>query len=278
MARAWCRLADGTCRWSTRASSTSTWRCARRRACSTSATWARSSWRGRTRSRRVQKISVERRGKIERRPGAVFGADDAGRHVRRRPARVSPRHRALPARGQCRQHRQGVQMDRRARAPGWRRRGRQFELAVCAARGAGARKQSGIVQQLTSVDLASHQVLLVCARRSGQRAQHHLPHRLHGRGRLRAVHSAGIRRARVECDPRRGRRSGDRARRPWRARHAAPRGGNASVRSGYRRDDDRPRGRSRLDCRLEKERLHRQGCARRSRSAPGQRASSSGSK
>ena len=46
-------------------------------------------------------------------------------------------------------------MDCRARAAGGRCRGRQLELAVCAARGAGARPPSGSFRRLTTVDLAS---------------------------------------------------------------------------------------------------------------------------
>ena len=121
----------------------------------------------------------------------------------------------------------------------------------------------GIVQQLTTVDLASIKYYWFAHGEVGERAQHHLPNRLHGRRRLRAVHSAGIGRARVEYDPRGGRRGWHRAGRPGRARHAAPRGGNAPVRSGHRRDHDRARGRSRMDRRLEESRLHRQGRARR---------------
>ena len=85
----------------------------------------------------VQKISTNDAGKTERRAGAVFGADDAGGNVRRRPSRVSPCERSLPARGERRQHRESVQVDRRARAARRRRRRRQLELAVCTARRAG---------------------------------------------------------------------------------------------------------------------------------------------
>ena len=49
-ARAWSNSAAGTCPSSTPASPTSTWRCARAPGCSTSATWARSSWPAPTRS------------------------------------------------------------------------------------------------------------------------------------------------------------------------------------------------------------------------------------
>ena len=110
----------------------------------------------------------------------------------------------------------------------------------------------GIVQALTSVDLAGIKYLLVCPRRSGRSTQHHLAHRLYGRGRLRTVYSSCVCRARLECHPRRRRRSGNRPRRPWRARYATPRGGHASVGAGHRRDDDRPRGGFGLDRRLEK--------------------------
>ena len=148
-----------------------------------------------------------------------------------------------------------------------RRRGRQLQLAIRAARGAragGARNRSGTHDRRSRID----QVLLVRARRGRGRSKHHLAHRLHRRGRLRALHSAGVGRTRLEHDPRDGRRRWHRARRPGRARHAAARSRHAPVRPGHRRDDDGARGRSRVDRRLEEERLHRQGRARRSRRAP----------
>ena len=107
-----------------------------------------------------------------------------------------------------------------------------------------------------------YQVLLVRSRRSGGRAEHHLAHRVHGRGWLRAVYSARIGRARVECDSRGRRRSRHRAGWPGCARYAAARGGHAPVGSGHRRDHDRARGRLGMDRRLEEGRLHRQGRAR----------------
>ena len=57
--------------------------------------------------------------------------------------------------------------------------------------------------------------------------------------------------------------------RPWRARHAAPRGGDAPVRQRHRRDDDRRSRPIWLDRRLEEERLHRQRRAASSRRPTG---------
>ena len=143
-----------------------------------------------------------------------------------------------------------------------RRRRRQFELSICAARGAGsgrARNRSATDDRRSCVN----QVLLVRARRSGGRAQHHLANRLHRRGWLRALHSAGIGRARVEYDSRDGRRGWHCAGRPRRTRHAASRSRDAPVRSGHRRNHHGARSRSRMDRRLEERRFHRQGRARR---------------
>ena len=114
-----------------------------------------------------------------------------------------------------------------------------------------------IVQSLTGDRSRGHQVLLVRARRGGRRARHRVADRLHRRGRVRDLLPAGDGAARV------GRGHGGREERrahpvrPRRARHAAPRSGDAAVRQRHRRDDQRARGRSGLDCRLEEGRLHR---------------------
>ena len=95
------------------------------------------------RARRRPAHLVQRRLEAAGRPGAVFGPADAAGHLRRRPARLSPRARALPAGRQRRQHREGLRLDRRAHRAGRRRRRRRRELALRAARGAGARGARG---------------------------------------------------------------------------------------------------------------------------------------
>ncbi len=87
----------------------------------------------------------QRRREVERRPGAVLGADDAGRHLPRRFDRLSFSGRSLSARRECRQHREGVQVDRRRDPRGWRRRRRQLERAIRAvgrSRPGGTRNRS----------------------------------------------------------------------------------------------------------------------------------------
>ena len=90
-----------------------------------------------------------------------------------------------------------------------------------------------ILQTLTAIDLAGHQVLLVRHRRSRQRSGDRLPHRLHGRGRVRDLRAAGAGRAgvgRLAAGRRVGRHQ---TLRPGRARHPASRGLHAPLRQRH---------------------------------------------
>ncbi len=62
--RGWSHLEAGTCRWSTRASSRSTWQSGQEQACSTSATWVRSSSPARTPWLFVQRLSTNDAGRL----------------------------------------------------------------------------------------------------------------------------------------------------------------------------------------------------------------------
>ena len=99
------RLAAGTCRSSTPASSPSTWPCASAPACSTSATWARSRSPARTRSppSSASPATTPRSSQVGQ--AQYSGLLTPRGHVRRRPARLPPRAAALPARRQRVAHR-----------------------------------------------------------------------------------------------------------------------------------------------------------------------------
>ncbi len=120
-----------------------------------------------------------------------------------------------------------------------------------------------VLQPLTGVDLAEHEVLLVRPRRSRQRPRHRVAHRLHRRGRLRNLRAAGAGRQGVARAARVGQGGRRHPVRPRRARHAAPRSRHAPPRQRHRRIDDRRGSGSELDRRLEEGRLHRRGRASR---------------
>ena len=169
----------------------------------------------------------------------------AGGHVRRRHPRLPAGCRALHAGRQCRQHHQGLRMDRRPRQSPRRRHGRrQCELAVCADCGARARG-AGRAAVADGDRSAGHQVLLVRDRRGGGRAGDGLAHRLYGRGRIRDLRAAGAGRAGLERAARRRTRRGPPPLRPGRARHAAPRSRDAAVWQRHGRPHERARGRTR---------------------------------
>ena len=155
--------------------------------------------------------------------------------------------------------------DRRDR----RRGGGQHQLALRADGACRGRQPREVLQALTGVNLADIKYYwFTTGEVAGVRATVSA-HRLHRRGRLRSVRAAGFGRARVGRDPS-GRTAGWRgAGRPRRARHAAPRGRDAALRQRHRRHDDRSRSGPRLDDRLEEGRVHRRTrcCAGRSRKA-----------
>ena len=145
----------------------------------------------------VQRISSNDASKLAGRTGAVLRPADAAGHVRRRPARLPARRRSTscssstPATSR-RTTRGSPSTSRRpaTRSPSTRAR------ATRCSRSRG-RRRSSVLQPLTGVDLAAHEVLLVRARRSRQRPRHDLAHRLHRRGRLRDLRPAAVGRPRL---------------------------------------------------------------------------------
>ena len=202
LGRGWSRSAAGTCRSSTPASPTSTWRSARAPGCSTSATWARSRSPARTRSppSSASRPTTRRSSRSARRSTPALL--DAAGHVRRRPARLPAR----PRRTSCWSSTpaniaEGLRLDRRAHQAGVGDAvavDASSRYALLALQGPAARD---VLQPLTGVDLGAHQVLLVRARRGRQRARDDLAHRLHRRGRLRNLRAAAVGRPRVAGDP-----------------------------------------------------------------------------
>ena len=189
-------------------------------------------------------------------------------HVRRRPAGLSLRAVALPAGHQRRQHRQGLRVDHGAREGSRaRHRHRQLERSLRADRRPGA-EGAGDPADADRDRSAGDQVLLVRARRDRRRPRHRVAHRLHRRRRLRSDGAAGDGRQGVG----RAAAGGQAARldpgRPRRARHAAPRSRDASLRQRHRRALHRDRSRPRLDRRLEQAGVPR---PRRAARAEGQR-------
>ena len=213
----------------------------------------------------------QRRGEAAGRADAVLGADDARRHVRRRRAR-------LPVGARATSCWSSTPRTSRRTTPGSSHNApaagevavvnSSDRYALIAVQGPKAR---AILQSLTGVTCSSHQVLLVRARRSRRRPRHRLAHRLHRRGRLRDLRAAAVRAGAVEGAPRGGQAARPRPGRSRRARHAAPRGGDAALRQRHGRDHDGPRSRPRLDRRLEQAGFHRpRGAAprRRPRASP----------
>ena len=165
------------------------------------------------RARRRPAHLVQRRLEAAGRAGAVLRPADAGRHVRRRPPRLparagstscwsstprtSPTDYAYIAE-HIKPAGDAVAVDASSR------------YALLAVQGPRALE---VLQPLTGVDLGVDQVLLVRARRSGQRPRDDLAHRLHRRGRLRDLRAAAVGRPRLAGAPRgrAGRRTSSRA-------------------------------------------------------------------
>ncbi len=147
--------------------------------------------------------------------------------------------------------------------------------ALIAIQGPVARE---VLQTLTGVNLADIKYYwFTTGEVAGVRVTD-LADRLYRRGRLRGVRAAGVGRARVGRHPPAGKAAGVVPAGPRRPRHAAPRGGDAALRQRHRRDDDRARGRSRVDDRLEERGVHRPRRAAAPEAGRRRRASWSASK
>ena len=191
------------------------------------------------------------------RAGAVLGAHDTRGHLRRRRAGLSAGGRALHAGRQRVEHHEGLRLDRDRRSPAGDavavNTSSRYALH-CPAGPGGARSPADADRRRSR----RYQVLLVrarvkwpaCASRSRARAT---PARTASRSscRRRRRSASGTRSSLA------GASAGHQSRRPGRARHAAARGRDAPVRQRHGRHDDGPRGRSRLDRRLEEGRVRR---------------------
>ena len=169
-ARGWCRSPAGTCRSNTPASPPSTWRSANARRP------VRRQPHGRDRDRRQGRArrpcSGSRRNDASKlqvgqaqysgllTPEGTF-VDDLLVY------RLAPQHFLLVV--NAAQHRQGLRLDRRAHHSRRATRSRSTPARAMRCWRCRARQRSSILQPLTGVDLASHEVLLVRARR-GRRA------------------------------------------------------------------------------------------------------------
>ena len=266
-APAWSPSAAGTCPSNTPASPPSTWPCAPRPASSTSATWARSRLPARTRSRRS---STSRRNDASR----LAGRPDRSTRRLTTPEgtfvddvlvyRFGPTHFLLVVNAaNIEKDFAWITARTKEAVPDVAAVNTSDRYALIAIQGPAAR---GVLQTLTGDRPAGDQVLLVRARRDRRRPRHGVAHRLHRRRRLRGVRAAGDGAERVWDALLAGRqaRRPDPGR-PRRARHAAPRSGDAPARQRHRRDHDGRRGRPRLDRRLEEGRVPRPRRAARSR-------------
>ena len=126
--------------------------------------------------------------------------------------------------------------------------------ALIALQGPAARQ---VMQTQTDVDLSAIKYYWFAPGEVAGARVTILAHRLYGRERLRDFHAAPVRREGVGGADQRRPRHRRHPVRPRRPRHAAPRGGHASLRPRHRRHDLGPRGRPGVDCRLEQGRLHR---------------------
>ena len=151
-----------------------------------------------------------------------------GRRRPRRSDRVPAGGRRVPGRRERRQHRHGGRGAPRPRHRA-RRTGARPDRRVCADRhpGAACRRDPGTAGRHRS---RRREVLLRVPVHRGRAARPACPHRLHRRGRFRAVHRIGRRGGYVAC-PGRGRgRWRPRAGRAGRPRYAPAGGRNAAVR------------------------------------------------
>ena len=167
----------------------------------------------------------QRRGQARRWQGAVHLHAQRPRRYRGRPAGLPGRCRDLPARGQCRQHRQGlgpylqggrgVRHGGRARQGALQRVGRDLP-----ARRAGTPGDEDRAEDVRRTG-GGHGVLYVPQAARCGRGRHPFDHRLHGGGRLRDLRGQRGRCQAVESPlgGRRGVRFAEH--RPRSARHAA---------------------------------------------------------
>ena len=264
----WCRSAAGTCPSNTRASSTSTWPCGRAPGLFDVSHMGEIEIAGKDALAAVQRISSNDASKLQVGQAQYSGLPDAAGHVRGRPARLSARPRALPARRQRRQHREGLRLDRRAHQAG---RGDAVAVdassryALLAVQGPEA---LDVLQPLTGVDLAGMKYywfahgevanVRATISRTGYTGEDgfeiFVPPQSADRV-WQAILEAGRRPDLIPC--------GLGARDTLRLE-----AGDAPLRQRHRRHDDRARSRPGLDRRLEEGRLHRR---RRPARAEGER-------
>jgi hypothetical protein len=189
--------------------------------------------------------------------------------ARRLPRRraVLPLARSLAARRQRRQRREDVAVPRAPpnRSCGVRLTNRHGSRALIAVQGPRAVE---IVAPLCDVDRRRDEVLFLRRGPGRRRPGDHRAHRLHRRGRLRAVRRRrGCRAAVARCCSNAARRSA-RARGARRARHAAARSRHAALRARARRRHLAARRRSGLGREVSQAGLRRQGRARRRSAMP----------
>ena len=212
--RGWSTSPAGTCRSSTPASSPSTRRCAPRPVCSTSRTWGRLSSAATGRSRRANALITNDLGKASDGQAVYAGLlNDQGGFVDDVVAyRFSPEHILI-----C------VNASNRDKDFAWMTRARpgreagQPRATTSRSSPSRARRRRAWCSAHRRDPLESIATYRFTRGRGGRGRLHHLAHRLHRRGRLRAVLRA--RPTRSSCGTRSSRRAG---RRGW-----CPRGSGA---------------------------------------------------
>ncbi len=176
------------------------------------------------------------------RPGAILDGLQRGRRDRRRPHRLPARERRLPGGLQRGQPRGGGGAAHQPARTGRLRRVDRRPQRPGRAGGAPGAERGGAGRRADRPRPGRHRQLPLSA---GHRRRRRVPggaHRLHRRGRLRALLRRPPRAGAVGGADRRGRASRPATVRPGSARHASPRGRHAALRQRARpRDESRSR-------------------------------------